>query len=792
MFKKLLVVLVAVVMIFGTTSAVTAVDTAATTVGDQMAYNSNAYYQYGGPVDLNVANEDKVIEMLKKSGKINPNATYDEARTLYVNYMKARANGNQKEKPANTSEKLAEKMVSKEMAKRSQRVQKYIFDNRTEDKNPKTVNILVLLTEYADYEHNSIASDETDMYYDTFEAEHYEDMLFGDNGFVGPNGQNMRSMKQYYKEQSGGSLVVEGTVAGWYKLPGNAAYYGANEPNSGNDVRPRNAVAHALQLAAQDPSINLADYDTQDIYDIDGDGNYDEPDGIIDYLMVVHAGLGEDEGGGALGEDAIWSHSWNLGGVYPIPGTTTDVEYWGGALGAFAYTIEAENGAPGVFIHEFGHNLGLPDEYDTQYTSATSEPISFWSIMSSGSWGGTIQGTEPSAFSPYAKQYFQATYGGNWQNPISMNYDEITRGGARVRLNQASRTGQVVRINLPEKAHVLTTPASGQYAYWGGKGSDGTPVLTNMTTTVDLTANTAAALNFKTWYDIEEGWDYAYVEVREQGTEEWTCIEGNITTTDGVEGREVVVPYGITGASGQWVDASFDLSAFAGKNIEVKLEYATDSYSFGAGIYVDDIQVVADGNIAVADDAEGESIFSLNGFEKNTGTVYAPHYYLVEWRSHEGIDNGLAHVPAPGGTTIEYNPGMLIWYADDYYTDNWTGVHPGEMYLGIVDADQNNNMWVWDDPNLGAFPASARYQMNDAAFSKKAETPYEATYVVPDTGARIVSDTHIDTEHIFYDGNDYTNPELPTVGINLPKLGIRIQIQKQAQDNSYADIMIKK
>jgi len=784
MFKKFLSVLVVVAMLIGTTGSVTAVDTTAAISADQLAYNSNAYYQYGGPVDLNVANEDKVIEMLKKSGEIDPNATYDEAHTKFVKLMQKRAKANQGEQPL--------KMVREENAKRNQRVQKYIFDNQTEDTNPKTVNILVLLTEYADFDHNSITSDETAMYYDSFEAQHYEDMLFGDNGYVGPDGQNMMSVKQYYKEQSGGSLIFQGNIAGWYKLPKSAAYYGGNDPSTDSDARPRNAVADALKLAAQDPSINLADYDTQDMYDMDGDGNYNEPDGIIDYLMVVHAGLGEDEGGGVLGSDAIWSHSWNLGGIYTIPGTTTDVDYWGGKLAAYAYTFEAENGAPGVFAHEFGHNLGLPDEYDTNYTSASGEPISFWSIMSSGSWGGAIQGTEPSAFSPWAKQYFQATYGGNWQNAININYDEISSAGARVTLNQANKTGQVVRINLPEKEHVITTPASGENAFWGGKGHDGEPILTNMTTNADLTGKTAAELNFKTWYDIEAGWDYAYVEVREQGTEEWTCIEGNITTTEGANGRDVVVPYGITGASEEWVDANFDLSAFAGKNVEVKIEYATDAYSFGAGIYVDDVQVIADGNVVVTDNAEGEAVFTLNGFEKNTGTVYASHYYLVEWRSHNGVDSGLANVPAAGGTTIEYNPGMLIWYADDYQTDNWTGVHPGEMYLGIVDADQSNNLWVWDDSSLESYPASSRYQMNDAAFSKNVETPFASTYVQYDAGARTVSDMNLEREYIFFDGDDYTNPELNTLGINLPNYGLKIQIQQQARDNSYAKIMIKK
>lgn len=64
---------------------------------------------------------------------------------------------------------------------------------------------------------------------------------------------------------------------------------------------------------------------------------------------------------------------------------------------AYDYTIEPEDGAVGVFAHEYGHDLGLPDEYDTKY-SGQGEPVESWSIMSGGSWAGKIAGTEPTSF----------------------------------------------------------------------------------------------------------------------------------------------------------------------------------------------------------------------------------------------------------------------------------------------------------------------------------------------------------------------------------------------------------
>ena len=312
--------------------------------------NENSYYKYGGPVDLSVANEEKIIEMLKREGKISKNASYEEAHKIFLKYMQDSAKANKQNKPS--------KMEKELKAKQNQKVEKYKFAESTPDTNPKEVNILTLLVDFQDYKHNSIQADESDMYYADYSHKHFEDMIFGDNGYKGPNGENFISMKQYYEEQSGGSLKIKGKVAGWYTLPKTAAYYGA-ESGSSNDIRPRNAVANALALLAKDPTINLADFDKTDRYDMDGDGNVNEPDGIIDHLMVLHAGVGQEAGGGSLGSDAIWSHRWNLGGLYKIPGTNYK---------AYDYTIEPEDGAAGVFAHEFGHDLGLPDEYDTNYT----------------------------------------------------------------------------------------------------------------------------------------------------------------------------------------------------------------------------------------------------------------------------------------------------------------------------------------------------------------------------------------------------------------------------------------
>ena len=69
---------------------------------------------------------------------------------------------------------------------------------------------------------------------------------------------------------------------------------------------PIDAVA---ALAELNPDFPWADYDIEDQGDVDEDGNYYEPDGVIDHVVLVHAGEDKSGGGGAEGTYAIWAHS---------------------------------------------------------------------------------------------------------------------------------------------------------------------------------------------------------------------------------------------------------------------------------------------------------------------------------------------------------------------------------------------------------------------------------------------------------------------------------------------------
>lgn len=758
----------------------------------------------GAPVDLAIANDERLIKMLKEKGTIPKNATADEQEKILQQYLEKLAKRNEAVKNqtngtmAKKSEALKEKIKDK-VKKKGMKASKYhsksnkvaAFQPEKWTGGTRKDDVLVLLIDFPDLPHGKISKDDTDMYYsgsDAYSHQHYQDMIFGDNGYTGPDGKTKLSMKQYYEQQSGGSYTIDGTVAGWYTASHPAAYYGAHSATDGNDANPRDLVKEALAKAAQDSSVDLSKYDQEDTYDLDGDNNKREPDGIIDHLMVIHSGVGEEAGGGSLGENAIWSHSWSLASPYNIPNTKTEVPYWGGNLAGFDYTIEPEDGAAGVFAHEFGHDLGLPDEYDTLY-SGSGEPISFWSIMSSGSWAGAIPGTEPSGFSPYDKAYLQASmttdgFTPNWQTGTEVDFNEITSTGKTYLLDEASSKGtnnDAVKVKLPDKVTEINKPASGNHEYFSGSGND---LSTAMTKTIDLSAVSSAQLTFKAWYSIEQDYDYASIKVNGKS------IPGNITTTSNP--NEANPGNGITGESNGWVDASFDLSRYAGQKITLSFNYDTDPGVAQAGFFADDIKVSGDHNLLLSDNAEGDPAFDFDGFSLSDGTKKTAQYYLLEWRTQNGTDAGLAHVNRRG-TMISYDPGLLVWYVDESYDNNWTGpgYHPGEGFLGIVDADQHNNIWhdrTGETCGASRCLASNSYQMHDAAFSLDKGKVVR----IGDRASSYLIDNHRKKSLLFDDAKDYSNPENPDVGRKVPKLGLKVKLKADSKDGRVGEILLYK
>ncbi|MCX4029592.1 immune inhibitor A [Endozoicomonas sp. SM1973] len=723
--------------------------------------------------DLAIADEVGITKLLKKTGRLNQDASPAEASKAVLAYLKETKSKTlqmipgELDRQALTRHKQRLKQAQQFQYQQTgqlptypgqlnnqQQTQQY-QGKKTQDK------VLALLIEFPDYKHNEVGPEDTERYYPDYNIPHYTRLLFSDSGYSGPNQEKLISMRQYYEQQSGNSYSVDGQVVGWYMAKNPAKYYGEGRP----DPKVPDLVREALAAAAQDPNIDLTQFDQEDRYDYDNDGDLREPDGIIDHLMVFHSSVGQESGGGDLGENAIWSHRSNLRQVYKIPGSE---------MSAYDYTIQPIDAAAGVCAHEYAHDLGLPDEYDT-HRDSKGEPIAYWSIMSSGSHGGKIRGTEPTGFSPWARQYLQANLGGNWLSGTSVNMDELNRRGLTFLLDQANEKAEyldVVRVNLPPEKVVVNQPYQGEKEYFSGRGDELNQL---MSIELDLTTAQAPVLEFKAWYQIEQDYDYARILVN------GTPIPGNLTTHE--DPHEIGHGWGITGNSDGWVDVSFDLSKFRGHKITLSFNYLTDVGTSEAGFYVDDITIIDNDQLLLEDNAEGDSVFTMQGFAVDPGYFMADQYYLLEWRNHEGVDQGLKHINF-NRELMTYDPGLVVWFANDKYTNNWVGVHPGEGFLGVVDADQSVLRW---EKESDAQVASTRFQMRDAALSL---TWQQSPLNLTSSDGYTLQDHQLYNTATFFDLFDYMNKEIPDAGRILPKYGLLIEVIDQAEDMSAAAIRV--
>jgi immune inhibitor A len=173
---------------------------------------------------------------------------------------------------------------------------------------------------------------------------------------------------------------------------------------------------------------------------------------------------------------------------------------------------------------------------------------------------------------------------------------------------------------------VPNDPHSGTYQWWSNRGDDSDMTLTH---TFDLSGVDQATLQFWTWYDIEEDWDFAYVEVSTDGGQTWDILPGQYTTGENKSGNSFGQAW--TGISGggdtpQWVQEQVDLSDYVGQVIDVRFEYITDDAVNHAGFLLDDIAIPA---IGYFDDAEsGDGGWMAAGFARIDNNL--PQRYIVQ------------------------------------------------------------------------------------------------------------------------------------------------------------------
>ena len=640
--------------------------------------------------------------------------------------------------------------------------------------------LTVALVDFSDVKHGQIAQPDRTVDNSTYwsadvSSQHYADMLFSDGGAS----YGLPSMRDYYKEISSGRFTWTGQVGSWATINAPESQYGANSKQSGAGGDDANGVVYRVVDASLKAVAATGNYsgwdlgaaDQLDRYDCDGDGNFNEPDGYIDHFSIVHAGEGEEAGGGVQGGDAIWSHRWyanfdqtigpsgcKLGG-YNLPGT---------GLWVGDYTIEPENGGVGVFAHEFGHDLGLPDLYDTH---AGENGTGFWTIMSSGSWASNSQyaiGDRPVHMGAWEK--LALGWLGDDLARVSVGTDATFDLGPA---ETATRNRyQALRVDLPNytrTTNVFPVDGADPNYYYSGQGDD---IDNAMVKNLALAA--ATPISFRASWDIETDWDYAYLRALVGGV--WQNVATSASRTTNPNGQNF--GQGISGVSGGWVTVTATLPA---GTTAYGFRYWTDGAVTRPGFAVDTIAI--GGSTDNATDTTGWTFSGFGQLSNGQFTQSYFHYYLAESRSYIGQDKSLCGAyNFLIGNWLEkqcYADGILISYRNSGYPDNNTSQHPG--FGQILPIDAHPATQVMPD---GKTAWRARWQVWDATFGLDSNT---ITLSQQMNANKRISQTYTSAAvSQFFDSSTtaYYNSAIPFTSVKTAGSGLKIDIVGVSADKA--------
>jgi len=193
-------------------------------------------------------------------------------------------------------------------------------------------------------------------------------------------------VEKYYNEQSSGKHRVELTfpdmsLIGSNKLTGTHTFYGTNKEDTQIET-----ATHAV-LSYYEPHVNYALYDS---------------------VIIMHPGTGQEVLTNNTAQGPL-IHSFRS--IFSAPYVSPD------GVNVYSYVWLPEHYSNdvkqtvGVIVHEYGHELGLPDLYDTTTTNPHAG-VGNWCVMAGGSYGGpNDDGTVPGGFSAWSRVFL------GWEEP---------------------------------------------------------------------------------------------------------------------------------------------------------------------------------------------------------------------------------------------------------------------------------------------------------------------------------------------------------------------------------------
>lgn len=182
------------------------------------------------------------------------------------------------------------------------------------------------------------------------------------------NFTNTGSVKQYFSDMSEGEFQPQFDVKGVVKVSKNYAYYGQDQSENNRDIKYKEMIKEACELAKSQLGVNFSEYDANN-------------DGNVDLVYVIHAGYGQNTGGE---ENTLWAKT-SFNHITTIDGKEISAHGINSELnsnkGNYITGI-------GVICHEFSHTMGIPDlyPYNPKAYVNNQEPES-WDLMDAGEYG---------------------------------------------------------------------------------------------------------------------------------------------------------------------------------------------------------------------------------------------------------------------------------------------------------------------------------------------------------------------------------------------------------------------
>ena len=236
--------------------------------------------------------------------------------------------------------------------------------------------VLIILAEYPDS--SFVIADPVKSFNQYFNGEGVPEN-YGNN-----EDRNYCSVKEYFKIVSKGQYTPQFDVVGPVMLPNNMAYYGGSS-STGSDEKLTDLCRDACNLVKN--SVDFTNYDN------DGDGK-------AELVYILHAGTGQNTGGGA---PTMWA---KCGGIYITVNGVTIIR---GGCHSELFKGSTINGI-GPFIHEFSHGMGLPDLYVTtsgEVRTALNQSMQAWDVMDYGLYNynlGLYPGYAPAAYTAWEQE----------------------------------------------------------------------------------------------------------------------------------------------------------------------------------------------------------------------------------------------------------------------------------------------------------------------------------------------------------------------------------------------------